>query len=391
MATSGIARTMVGSAAWDARDVADARRRYPGVNLAAWAAEHGLRFHGSANTSGWSAVLPGEPELQFNVVRGTSPGGRDVCLWHYRHPIPLVWGPGGPTLGPETHQDLRVGTSLYAQPSLGFVGIPCTTAGVAVPETALLAAFSVTLRAGVPAKPAVPLPGEAVELMAGPLGALLRIGSRHTVFELAFRFRMLLLSRNGYADEAGMDELLTMLDDGARALCTATAPPRVPVPFNTPLLPVVWSQTQSAAHRSWPPSTMLEQVHRLARRYRLELEDPRLYHWAFPKIPVPGTAWAVLLGRLPGAGPVARIALHTEAPLPGGVGRTALLLPAAGVPETEPGGVQVLGNAVPMRYAISDGIFAVWVTRNGASGLGPVGALLGPGIALAQRLGVPVG
>ena len=138
-------------------------------------------------------------------------------------------------------------------------------------------------------------------------------------------------------------------------------------------------------------SPLLEQVHQLARRYRLQLEDPNHYHRAFPRVPVPGTAWAVLRGRLPGAGPVARIALHTEAPLPGGVGRTALLLPAGGVPSTEPGGVQVLGSPVPLRYAIMDGIYAVWVTRNGASGLGSVTTLLGPGTALARRLGVPVG
>jgi hypothetical protein len=50
--------------------------------------------------------------------------------------------------------------------------------------------------------------------------------------------------------------------------------------------------------------------------------------------------------------------------------------------------VQVIGGPVPLRYAVADGIFAVWVTRTGASGLGPVDALLGSGTALARCMGV---
>ena len=388
---AGIARTMVGSAAWAVGDVADARRRRPDVDLTAWAAARGLGFHGSANASGWAAALPGEPELQFNVVRGTTAGGRDVCLWHCRHPLPVVWGPDGPVLD-EAHHDLRLQVPLQrgsAAPA-GHVGLPCTTAGVAVPEAALLPAFTVTTRAGVAEVDPLPAPAPAADLLAGALGQLLRVGARHAVFELSFRFGVLLLRRNGYADAAGMDELLAMLDTGARALCRAATPQHVPAPFDAGLRPVVWPPTEPATHRSWPPSPLLEEVHRLARRHRMQLEDPRHYHRAFPTVPVPGTAWAVLRGRLPGLGPLARIALHTEAPLPDGIGRTALLLDAGKVAGTPPGGTQLLGSTVPMRYAVVDGVFAVWVTRTGAGGLGAVAALLEAGGALARRLGVPV-
>lgn len=371
----GIARTMVGSAAWDVRDVADARRRRPAVDLSGWAAGRGLDFHGSANTSGWSAVLPGEPELQFNVVRGTSAGGRDVCLWHCRHPVPVAWQAGGPALGGEDHHDLRLQVPLprAGDAAPGHVGLPCTTAGAAVPEAALTPAFGVTLRRGVPEGG----PGPAAALVDGALGELLRRGARHAVFELSYRFGVLLLRRNGYADEAGMDELLTMLDAGARALCVAASPP-APLPFATELPP----------SRDRPPAPLLAEVRRLARHHRLRSEDPRHYHRAFPTVPVPGTAWAVLRGRLPGAGVLARLALHTEAPLPDGVGRTALLLPSGSAAATPPGGRQLLGAPVPLRYAVVDGLFAAWVTRSGAGGLGDVVTLLSEGTALARRLSV---
>ncbi len=389
---AGIARTMVGSAAWDVRDVPDARRRRPDVDLSAWAAARGLGFHGSANASGWAAALPGEPELQFNVVRGTSPGGNDVCLWHCRHALPVVWGPGGPTLDDEALHDLRLHPppQRHEGASTGHVGLPCTTAGVAVPQAALLPPFTVTLRDGLRSQASEQAPEPAAALLDGPLGRLLRIGSRHVVFELSYRFGVLLLRRNGYADRAGMDELLSMLDAGAQALCVAAAPRHVPAPFDTELPPVVWPPTESAVHRSWPPSPLLEEVHRLAWRHRMQLEDPRHLHRALPTLPVPGTAWAVLRGRLPTIGPLARIAMHTEAPLPDGIGRTALLLDAGAAPGTPPGGTQLLGSAVPMRYAVVDRVFAVWVTRTGAGGLGSVATLLTAGSALARRLGVPV-
>ena len=57
MGTPGTARAVVGWAAWDVRDVADARRRRPGVDLTAWAADRGFDAHGSANAGGWAALL----------------------------------------------------------------------------------------------------------------------------------------------------------------------------------------------------------------------------------------------------------------------------------------------------------------------------------------------
>jgi hypothetical protein len=388
---AGIARTMVGSAAWDVRDVADARRRRPDVDLSAWAAAHLLDVHGSANTSGWSAALPGEPELQFNVVRGTN-AGRDVCLWHCRHPLPVSWGPSGPTLDGDRHHDLRLDIPVQrGRPDrVEHVGLPCTTAGVAVPEAALLPPFGVTLRAGTPVGDPGQLSPAVAALLDGPLRPLLRFGARYAVFELTFRFGALLLRRNGYADGAGMEELLALLDLGARALCEAAAPLHARSPFAVGLRPVVWPPTEPSAHRAWPPSPLLDEVHRLAHRHGLQLEEPRHLHAAFPTLPVPGTAWAVLHGRLPEVRPSARIALHTEAPLPDGLGRTALLLPSGRAPRTPPGGRQVLGSPVPMRFAVVDGIFAVWVTRSGLRGLGAVPALLGPGTALARSLGVPL-
>ncbi|MBB3677447.1 hypothetical protein FHX36_003182 [Modestobacter versicolor] len=389
MGTPGTARAVVGWAAWDVRDVADARRRRPDVDLTAWAADRGFDAHGSANAGGWAGVLPGEPELQANVVRGTTPGGWDCCLWHWREPVPVADGPQGPTLRGRPHHDLTVQSPLRGLPRAGgrrFVGVPVTAAAVAVPEAALLAPF--TLGAPDPDAPAAqPVPGLLPRLLAGPLGAVVAAGSRFALFELAWGHGVLVLRRNGYAGPAGVDELLAALDVCAAALAEVCAPLHTPAPFARPLPAVAWPTTETATGCPWPPSPLLEEVHRLSRRLDMQLEDPDAYHRTFPTTPVPGRAWAVLRGALP-VGPAtstARIALHTDAPLPAGGGRTALLVGGPYAP-TPPGGVRLTGSPVPMRYAVRGEALGVWVLRDRPPSLGAVTELLGTGLALASGL-----
>ena len=381
MGTLGTARSVVGWAAWDLRDVADARRRRPSLDLTAWAAARGFDSHGSANAGGWSGVLPGEPELQANVVRGTTPGGWDCCLWHWRQPVPVVDAPRGPTLIGGPQHDLTLRSPLDGLPRTGgrrYVGVPVTAAAVAVPEAALLAPF--TLGAPDPgAGGDQPVPRLRARLEAGPLGAVLRAGSRFALLELSWGGGVLIVRRNGYADEAGMDELLPVLDDCARALAAVCAPLHSPAPFGAPL---------PAATRPEPASPLLAEVHRLGRRLGMVTEDPRAYHRAFPTGPVPGTALAVLRGALPGRAATARIAVHADPAGPGAGGRTALLLAAGAAAATEPGGVRVAGSPVPMRYAVRGGVLGVWVLRRPPPDLGPVDELLAASVALERRLGL---
>ena len=108
MGTPGTARAVVGWAAWDVRDVADARRRRPGVDLTAWPADRGFDAHGSANAGGWAALLapptlgaPGPGAGRSGTVAAAlaevcaPPGGVRLTA----SPVPMRYAVRGEALG----------------------------------------------------------------------------------------------------------------------------------------------------------------------------------------------------------------------------------------------------------------------------------------------------
>jgi hypothetical protein len=408
----GVASRVHGRASLDRADRDDAKRGHPAVDLTPYARSRDLQYLGSQNASGYFAALPLEPELQFNVVRGTV-GSRDVCLWHWRYPWPV--DDDGDLAGGGTFWGVVVTppmSRLWSAPRRFvstteadeiFAGVPCTGAAALVPEAVLLPDFTIDDRpAGLFRRPSLaglpgydlrsrsPLPDGLLEtLVAGPFGEILRAGSRFPLFEVAYRHGTLVLRRNGYAATgAELDELLAMARDAGDALAAACRPLHRPQPFDQPLPAADWPRSEPGAGRPWPPSPLLESVHALARSRGLALEDPRAYAAAFPTNPVPGDPWAVLRGSLPGLPATARLALHSEAPLARSIsGRTALLLPAGDARPTPPGGVAVTSPSDPMRYAVRDGVFAVWVLRWQALSLGDIGGLLTRGAALARETG----
>lgn len=370
MTTPSVASRVHGRASLAWADRADAKRGHPDVDLTPFAEARGLQYVGSESASGYLAAQPGEPELQFNGVRGTV-GTRDVCLWHWRYPWPV-----------DSDGELKGGGSFYAVrivPPLNrlwtgpsvlfdfldteteadryFAGIPCTGVATLTPEAALLPEFTLHNRPGgwsrkpdVPGLPGfqlwtqAPLPAGLLDALAtGPLGAVLRAGSRLPLFELAYRFGTLVLRRSSYATTAAeLDELLAMARDAGDALAEVCRPMHRPQRFEDPLPRADWPAFEPTATRPWPPSPLLEAVHGVAGAHGLVVEDPRAYAAAFPTNPVPGTPWAVLRGALPGLPDTARLALHSEAPLARSIaGRTALLLPAGDAAPTPPGGIPV--------------------------------------------------
>jgi hypothetical protein len=121
----------------------------------------------------------------------------------------------------------------------------------------------------------------------------------------------------------------------------------------------------------------------------MTLEDPAAYHHAFPSMPVPGRAFAVLRGTLPGTALPARIAFHHERPLTDNQGRTALLLEAApDAPETAPWGVRV--TEPRLGYAVRDGIASIWVLRSSARNgdLGDLSGFLTTALGFAVERGL---
>jgi hypothetical protein len=349
--------------------------------------------------------MPLEEPLQHNVLRGTL-GGRDVCFWHWRYAWPID---DDGDLGPGTYHAVVVKpplSRLWSAPRRFFsrserdhlfVGVPCSAAATLVPEAALLPDITISTWPGRGREQLDELPGYQLTgelpppvraaLAAGPLGDVLRAGARHALFELRFRFGTLWLRRNGYAAAPGeVDELLEAVRAAGDALRDACAGMHDPQPFGETLTAARWPEREPGTGRPWPPSPLLERLHQLTRARGYVLEEPQAYHRAFPSCPVPGRAFAVMRAEVEGAR--ARLAFHTEVPLQErSNGRTALLLPANGAAPTEPGGAKVEHAGDPMRYAVRDGIFAVWILRWRPLDLGDVDALLGRGLEVARETG----
>jgi hypothetical protein len=377
-----------GYGAVERADAKDARRRRPDRSLEEWAATRGLDYLGTQNAAGYFSVLPLDDQLQFNVVRGTLPGGRDGCLFHWLRPWPVgmdgeplsgrfvekVWNPG-----------LRKGWWKMYIPVVGdlmgtdvelAIGVPCTVAATNVPEAAML------------------------EQLPEDLHARLRASGPNTPYhDVQLSYGTVSVIRNGWPDEPDQLDALaaaaSAAGDAVRAACLAAYAEGTAGAgasrrrFADPLPAVDWPPSGISLSGRFPGSPWLEALHALAGELSMELEEPAAHHAAFPSIPVPGRPFAVMRGTLPGTAVPARIAFHQERSLSDNQGRTALLLEAApGAPETQPHGVR---NAAPgISYGVRDGVVALWTLRSsGRNGdLGDIPGFLRDALAFVVERGL---
>jgi hypothetical protein len=66
--------------AFSRADVPDSKRGYPDFDLRDYATRRGLELLDHGTPAGFRAALPGDEELQSNVLRGTLPGGAHGVL-----------------------------------------------------------------------------------------------------------------------------------------------------------------------------------------------------------------------------------------------------------------------------------------------------------------------
>lgn len=399
-------------------DAKDARRRRPASSLEEWAAARGLDHLGTQNAAGYFAVLPLDDQLQFNVVRGTLPGGRDGCLFHWLRPWPVgqdgdpingsfveeVWNPGWAS--GYWKKMIPIAGHFMANDVELSIGVPCTVAATNVPEAAMLKQLPKELHARLKAS-----------------------GPNTPLYEVRLRFGTVAVVRNGWPDDPDeLDALAAAASEAGeavRAACLAAYAEGAGSPvgagtgapgagsatgasatvdagagaasasrrrFADPLPAVDWPPSGISLSGRFPASPWLEALHALAAELTMELEEPAAHHAAFPSLPVPGRPFAVMRGTLPGTSVPARIAFHQERSLSDNQGRTALLLAAApGASETPPHGVR---NAAPgLSYGVRDGVVAIWTLRSsGRNGdLGDVAGLLRDGFAFAVGRGLAAG
>lgn len=383
-------------ASFTREDRADAKRGRPDFELRGYAGERGLEFLDHGTPAGYRAALPGDPEWQHSVLRGRLAGGAFGVVAHEGLPVPadgaeISWSGKFHSYRISTRGRVRpwqVAISLL--PVVGWlvpsgetppVHVPCTTAAVRVPETAApLTHMRIDRRRNAPpynfgeaerlddlglpgwflrADPA-PSPATLEALLAPPVDRLLADHAPDGLFQIVVWFGTLLVRRNGYLrDPAQLDELAraaSLLAARLRDVCLPLAEPRR---FDAAVLPEPgWIGQGAVRHPFYPRDAWRRWAVETAAARRLTLEDPLAYHRAFPGVPVPGAAYVVMRGDLPGIGR-GRLAVHREREHV----RPAVLEAAAQDAEpTPPEGERFPDRGVVRE--VRDGIRAVWSTTS---------------------------
>lgn len=380
-------------AAFSRDDVEDAGRGHPDCDLRDYAARRSLEFIGHAMPAGFRAVLPCEVELRSNVLRGDLPGGAYGVMAH--EGLEIGWSGdtpdwGGSFYGQRVTAKSEGGGLLSFIPLVGEllgsaptarVRLPCTVAGVRVPETAgthpymridtrrSSPPFSFTNRTKL--DELVDTPGwslwcepkpdqETVErLVAEPVAELLRAHSEDGLFQVVVWWGTLVVRRNGFLRAPGeLDELARAASLIAQRLREVGAALAEPQPFDAELPRPLSSEARDLPGGFYPNEMWRKWALETAERHGLALENPVAYHRAFPSLPVPGLAHVVLRGEIPHVGP-GRLVVHRERD----AARSAVLIAApAGAQPTPPGGLPFREHNA--RLEIADGLLAVWSTTS---------------------------
>lgn len=397
-------------AAFSRDSIEDAKRGYPTTDLGSYADRRGLEWMGDRTPAGYRAALPGKAETQSNVMRGILPGREYGVLAHEGLEIPfsgdsLDWG--------GTFYGLRVvagGVGLRGmlpfsgRSNTAFVRVPCTVAGVRVPETAgTQTSMRIDTRRSAPpfsAANRIKLDAHLGEkgwsiwgnpkvasdvlarLLKEPVAGLLRAHSQDGLFQIVLWWGTLVVRRDGYLAAAeqldGLAEAASMLAGRLREVCRPLADPQ---PLSVELAPPIWHPPGDPAAVFNPEQLWGKWATATAAQYGLELEDPLSFHRAFPSAPIPGQARLVFRGRLPNIGD-GRLVIGRERD----ASRPAIVLAASpGLADTPSGGV--LHEDLGLRVEVREGMRAVWATTSywGSAMAGDLDAFLGAAKAAIEN------
>jgi hypothetical protein len=371
------------------KSIASPRAR-PAGGLDCWAVRRGLTPCGHRPQPGYlSVTCPWSEDVLYSVARGPFPAGTEGVICH----------------------EVR-----FTGPS----STPFTSAGLRVPHLGTLTGLHVARRSERPTGPdgawrEHPLelsscdwvaavrrhsdPRVVDALLRGPIAELLD-GQRAPGFDLRVEYGQVIVSRQTFlATDADLDALVDVaerLADAVRRLCTSA---RTLAAFGGPLAPPRWLPSvrrhPGDAHLVLPTGARVDRVVAVADERGLAVEDPRAFHTAFGAINVPGEAFAVLRGRLPGTELTGRLLCCAERPLhlpaelapllshPGGIAGcdVAALEVATATPATVPEG-EIEGD---LRVAIAGGVLTAWRPRRSWQADGPALDRLAADVATIVR------
>jgi hypothetical protein len=236
-------------------------------------------------------------------------------------------------------------------------------------------------------------------LLRGPIRDLLSV-QQGLGFEVRIEYGQIIVARQDFlARDEDLDALVAAAETLARGVREICVPPGIAHELATPLPPPKWltsvRRRPSMKHTLWPIGALVERVVQVADERDMAVEDPRAFHTAFPNLNIPGEAFGVLHGRLPGTGLTGRLLCCAERRMilpddcrkfladPGGpAGSDVAVVPvSADAPATGPAG-ELEGD---LRVAVADGVLTAWRLRPSWQANGPALDRLAADVAAAIR------
>ena len=385
---------------------ADARRGRPAVELAGWAERRGLRFRDGASQAGHlNITCPWSEELLFNVVRGRWPGGTDGVLCHVVRLLDVDtpgYFHGGKAIGTRRENlatflldefvPLPAGGGAY------YFKVPYTCAGARVPHLGPLTGLHVERAAErrIEIAPRIGSwhehrlgdgwvahvrrrsdPRTVAALLEGPVRELLA-RPQPLGFEIHIEYGQAGVARQDFLKrDEDLDAFVATAEALAAAVREICAPRTGRLALSARLPEPEWLAAVSAdlfaKHTLWPPGARLEKVVAIAHERGMAVEDPRAFHAAFADLNLPGEAFGVLHGRLPGTEIVGRLLCCAERPMvlpddarkllrdPGGaVGCDVAVLEVDPSATPTPPEGETVGD---VRVAVAGGVLTAWRIR----------------------------
>ncbi|HYH60028.1 MAG TPA: hypothetical protein VD790_12530 [Thermoleophilaceae bacterium] len=389
-----------GYAAFEPADVDDAKRGRPDFDLRAYAEERSLEFLDRADPplAGWKQALPRFPEYAFNMVRGELPGGAYGLMWHeaweiaasgegetkhfevpgeyysvhYKGVGSATWLNLIPFIGwmfskdrshvleepfglnriwvPTTVVTLRVSEPIGVAPHFAFLqrahtgrGVGKELSGFGLPDTRLVADSE--------------LPDDLLAPFMADPHRFVHLGWVGGYFAIRFQCGTMMLRRNGFLREPEMlDKLAGDASAVARQFAEACLPRAEPRPFqeSLPERTIVETIDLTAPPDPFaiPPGEWVKGFKEYAQRHGLVHEEPRAFHRAFPRLPSPGQAVAVMRG------PRHRVVYYAEHPLAEKQNVRGAIVFRTSHADTPPEGVRDADSGFVLE--VRDGVAVIW-------------------------------